>query len=144
MVPRARASKAKHANREIRDRSAHQQEAIMAHHPVVHFEIGCHDGGATREFFAKLFDWEITSPSEGLMISTGAPDDVTGHIVELAGEWGNYVTVYVQVEDLDAYLAKAIKLGGKTLVKPVTLPGRGSFAWLASPEGNVLGLWKPA
>jgi predicted enzyme related to lactoylglutathione lyase len=28
-------------------------------------------------------------------------------------------------------------------VPPVELPGRGSFAWLASPEGNVVGLWKP-
>ena len=32
---------------------------------------------------------------------------------------------------------------GKTLVPPVTLPGQGSFAWLAAPEGNIIGIWKP-
>jgi hypothetical protein len=51
--------------------------------------------------------------------------------------------VYVQVEDLEAYLQKATALGGKTLVPPVTLPGQGSFAWLAAPDGNIIGLWKP-
>lgn len=111
-------------------------------HPVIHFEIGCHDGSKTREFFANLFDWEITDTESAFMIDTGGERAISGHIVELGGEWGNYVTVYVEVEDLETYLAKANDLGGRTLVPPVTLPGRGSFAWLASPEGNILGLWQ--
>ena len=113
------------------------------HHPVVHFEIGCHGGEETREFFAQLFGWEISGRDAGMIISTGAAEAISGHIVELASEWGNYVTIYVQVEDLDDYLNKAGELGGKTLVPPVTLPGQGSFAWLAAPEGNIIGIWKP-
>lgn len=109
--------------------------------PVIHFEIGCHDGGKTRDFFAGLFDWDISSPAEGLMIDT---EGLGGHIVELAPEWGNYVTVYVEVDDLQAYLDKAVALGGKTLVPPVEVPGQGSFAWFSAPEGNIIGLWKPA
>ena len=115
----------------------------MPSHPIVHFEIGCTDGAKTREFFAGLFDWKISGADSGFMISTGEAPGLGGHIVELAPEWGNYVTVYVQVEDLDLYLEKATNLGGKVLVKPVTLPGQGSFAWLAAPEGNIIGLWKP-
>ena len=46
--------------------------------------------------------------------------------------------------DLEAYLQKANELGGKTLVPPVEVPGQGSFAWLAAPEGNIIGIWKPA
>ncbi len=115
----------------------------MASHPIVHFEIGCHDGARTREFFAKLFDWEIADAEGGLLINTGGNGSIGGHIVELAPEWGNYVTVYVQVADLGARLSKATDLGGKILVEPVTLPGQGSFAWLAAPEGNIIGLWKP-
>jgi predicted enzyme related to lactoylglutathione lyase len=34
-------------------------------------------------------------------------------------------------------------LGGKTLVPPVEVPGRGSFAWFADPDGSIIGLWKP-
>ena len=115
----------------------------MNGHPVVHFEIGCHDGGKTREFFSELFGWEISSPDSGLVIDTGRDGSIGGHIVELASEWGSYVNVYVEVEDLESYLTKASELGGKTLVAPVTLPGQGSFAWLATPEGNIIGIWKP-
>jgi len=113
-----------------------------AKNPVVHFEIGCRDGGKTREFFAELFDWEISGRDAGFTIPA-AGEGIGGHIVELAPEWGNYVTVYVEVDDLEAYLAKASELGGKTLVGPVKVPGQGSFAWLAAPEGNIIGIWKP-
>ncbi len=115
----------------------------MSGNPIVHFEIGCHDGRRNREFFAKLFDWEITPPETGMAINTGGEPAIGGHIAELAKEWGNYITVYVQVDDLEAYLGKAVELGGRKLVDPVTLPGQGSFAWLAGPEGNIVGLWKP-
>lgn len=112
-------------------------------HPVVHFEIGCRDGDRTREFFSQLFDWDVSSAESGMMIDAGGPGSVGGHIAELGPEWGAYVTVYVEVEDLELYLEKAADLGGKTLVHPVTLPGQGSFAWLAAPEGNIIGIWKP-
>lgn len=113
----------------------------MKNHPVVHFEISCHDGEKTRDFFSRLFEWDISDRGAGFMINTGV--GIPGHIVELAPEWGNYVTVYIEVEDLDRYLKKAGELGGKTLVPPVKLPGQGSFAWLAAPEGNIIGIWKP-
>jgi uncharacterized protein len=48
----------------------------------------------------------------------------------------------VQVDDIALALAKAQELGGKPLVGPVPLP-IGSFAWLADPEGNTVGLWQP-
>jgi len=50
--------------------------------------------------------------------------------------------VYVQVDDLPAYLKKAESLGGKTLVPPVEIPA-GTFAWFTDPDGNAIGLWKP-
>jgi len=34
-------------------------------------------------------------------------------------------------------------LGGKNVVPPVPIPS-GTFAWFSDPEGNVVGLWKPA
>jgi predicted enzyme related to lactoylglutathione lyase len=46
-----------------------------------------------------------------------------------------------QVDDLQAYLDKAATLGGKTLVPPVEIPGQESFAWLADPDGDLIGLW---
>ncbi|HKO05001.1 MAG TPA: hypothetical protein VJW51_09645 [Candidatus Acidoferrales bacterium] len=46
------------------------------------------------------------------------------------------------MDDPKAYLAKAASLGGKTLVPPAEIP-TGTFAWMADPDGNIVGLWKP-
>lgn len=110
--------------------------------PVTHFEIGCRDSAKTSDFYAKLFDWQMTSMGPATMINTGG--GIGGHITSLGHEPHNYVTVYVEVDDLQGYLDKAGALGGKTLVPPVKLPGdQGSFAWMSDPEGNLIGLWNP-
>ena len=108
--------------------------------PVVHFEIGCQDKARTIDFYSNLFDWKIDSGPAG-MIDTGG--GIGGHVSSLGHEPHHYTTFYVEVDDLQAYLDKAGSLGGKTLVPPVPIPGQGSFAWMADPEGNVIGLWKP-
>ncbi len=113
----------------------------MSKNPIVYFEIGSSDGHKAKKFFSELFDWNITTVGSEQMIDAG--EGISGHIAELAPEWGNYITIYVQVDDLDKHLAKVVELGGKVLVKPVQVPGQGSFAWFASPEGNIMGLWKP-
>jgi predicted enzyme related to lactoylglutathione lyase len=107
--------------------------------PVVHFEIGCKDSARTQEFYAKLFDWKIQQAGPAAMIDTGGTGGINGHITALGHEPHNYVTVYVQVDDIVAYLAKAQELGGKKIVGPIDIP-TGSFAWMADPEGNVIGL----
>jgi uncharacterized protein len=50
--------------------------------------------------------------------------------------------IYVRVDDLPAYLERAERLGGRRLVEPTDLPGGfGTFAVLADPDGNQVGLW---
>jgi len=108
--------------------------------PVVHFEIGCRDSAKTQEFYTRMFDWKIQPFGPAAMI---APEDggVGGHITALGHEPNHYTIFYVDVEDVAAALKKAEALGGKTLVPPVDIP-TGTFAWMADPEGNTVGLWK--
>jgi predicted enzyme related to lactoylglutathione lyase len=48
----------------------------------------------------------------------------------------------MRVDDLQAYLDRAAKLGGRTVVPPTPLAGDfGSFAVLADPDGQLVGLW---
>jgi uncharacterized protein len=110
-------------------------------HPVVHFEIGCKDAAKTHEFYANLFGWKMQAMGPAVMIDTEG--GITGHITALGHEPFHYTTFYVEVEDVQAYLDKAAKLGGKTLVPPVNIP-TGTFAWMQDPEGNTVGLWKNA
>jgi predicted enzyme related to lactoylglutathione lyase len=113
--------------------------------PVVHFEIGCRDSAKAQAFYSKLFDWNFDQYGNSVMIRTGAPPGVgiNGHITTLGHEPHNYITIYAQVDDMQATLAKATELGGKTLVPMTEVPNLGHFAWIADPEGTVIGLWKP-
>jgi uncharacterized protein len=108
--------------------------------PIVHFEIGCRDLENTQTFFGFMFDWKMQRAGNAAMIDTGSP--VSGHITCLGHEPHHYTIFYVQVEDVGAYLEKAVSLGGKSLVPPIDLPN-GTFAWFAAPEGNTIGLFKP-
>jgi predicted enzyme related to lactoylglutathione lyase len=109
--------------------------------PVVHFEIGCKDSPATQKFYANLFGWKIQEAGPAAMIDAGK--GITGHITALGHEPHHYTIFYVEVDDVQAYIDKATKLGAKMLVPPVPIP-TGTFAWIQDPEGNTIGLWKPA
>ncbi len=109
--------------------------------PVVHFEIGCRDKAATQAFYGKMFDWQMSEMGPATMIDTGA-GGIAGHITAIGHEPHQFTHFYVMVEDLNASLAKASELGGKTIVPPVDIP-TGTFAWFSDPEGNIVGLFKP-
>ncbi len=111
-------------------------------HPVVHFEIGCRDLAKTQAYYENLFGWKIQAAGPAAMIAPDGPGGIDGHITALGHEPFNYVTFYVQVDDVPAHLKKAVDLGGKMLVPPIDIP-TGTFAWFADPEGNTIGLWKP-
>ncbi len=110
--------------------------------PVIHFEIGCRDRDKTEAFYGKLFDWRIERAGPAGVISTASGRGIQGHITSLGHEPHNYVNIYVEVENLEAYLARASELGAKTVVGPVAIP-QGRFAWIADPEGTVIGLMEP-
>jgi uncharacterized protein len=111
--------------------------------PVVHFEIGCRDAAKNSRFYTELFGWTTEAYGPACMINTQNKSGIAGHLNQLGHEPHNYVTIYAQVDDLQKSLDLATKLGGRMIVPPTEVPQMGSFAWLADPEGNAIGLWKP-
>src|SRR5262245_37104118 len=115
--------------------------------PVVHFEIGCKNLEANKKFFSGLFGWEFQSHGPAAMLSNigkmAGTEGIGGHMNALGHEPHNYVTIYAQVDDLQKTLDQAAKLGGKTMIPPQEVPGMGHFAWLTTPEGTIVGIWKP-
>jgi predicted enzyme related to lactoylglutathione lyase len=112
-----------------------EPQKAAATNPVIHFEIGCRDSARTQQLYRDLFDWKIEAAA-----IQGA--GIGGHINALGHEPHNYTMFYVQVEDVAAHIAKAESLGCKKLVGPIRIP-TGTFAWIADPDGNTIGLLKP-
>ncbi len=108
--------------------------------PVIHFEIGCLDIAKTKTFYAKLFGWQIQPPGPSAAIETENAAGIDGSITARGDKPHNYVTIYVEVDDLQECLDEAERLGGRTLVKPMALPDGRRFAWLADPDGNTIGI----
>ena len=111
--------------------------------PVVHFEIGCRDRAKTERFFGDLFGWHMQQAGPASVIDTASQRGIQGHITSLGHEPEHYTIFYVEVDDIQAYLDKAVALGGKMVVPPIKIP-TGTFAWFADPDGNTVGLLQPA
>jgi len=116
--------------------------------PVVHFEIGCQNMESTRAFYSALLGWQSqpNGPMMAMLTNLGEMGQpktmgIGGHLTALGHPPHQYVTVYAMVDDIEATLAHAVKLGGTLLIPKTEVPGAGWFAWFKDPEGNCLGLW---
>ncbi len=109
--------------------------------PVIHFEIIGKDAIRLHKFYANTFGWKLGPPATefgNYSLVDNQGQGIGGGI----GGGDPRVTVYIQVDDPQAYLDKAVKAGAKMLM-PVTQIMEGTtIAMFADPEGNVMGLLK--
>lgn len=117
----------------------------MAKPAVARFEVTGRNGAALRRFYGTLFDWTILEGAKGSGFGVVQPEGhgISGVIGPDQSGGPGHVTFYVEVDDPASYLAKAEKLGGKTVMPPKEVPEFGlTFAFFADPEGHVVGLSK--
>lgn len=113
--------------------------------PVVHFEIGGADVVRSRGFYSRLFGWDIKIDEQGYGgVDTGSEIGIGGGLMKTPEGVPPYVTLYVDVDDLDKYLELAEELGAKKVVDPMPIGGIGEFAMFADLDGNVIGLFQEA
>ena len=106
--------------------------------PVMHFEIGGADGAALQQFYAAAFDWNVNAENPMQYGLVEAQDTGIGGGITAADHAS--VTVYIEVDDLQAHLDRVETLGGKIIQEITTIPGMATMALFADPEGNVIGL----
>jgi uncharacterized protein len=111
--------------------------------PITWFEIIGKDV-SIQEFYAKLFDWEIkdmpTAPGYGTVGWTEG--DFGGGI----GSFGNeepYVTIYPEVDDVDATLKAVVEAGGSVVMEATDMPEAGiRVGAFTDPQGIMIGAYK--
>jgi uncharacterized protein len=107
--------------------------------PVVHFEVVGKDAKKLQQFYGELFDWKMNTDNPmnyGIVDNGGA--GINGGVGGSA-DGKPHVTWYVQVEDINACLEKAEKLGGKTVL-PRSEMEMVTLGLFNDPEGNLIGL----
>jgi predicted enzyme related to lactoylglutathione lyase len=119
----------------------------MASNRVVHFEIPAHEPETLTAFYAGMFGWKFQKASVGFeywLCDTGtATPGINGAIMKRQDE-RQPVTNYVEVDDVEATLAKAVALGGQVALPTMVIPGVGSVGAILDPQGNLCGVFQPA
>ena len=125
-------------------------------HTIVHFEIPADNVEELSKFYSKLFDWKIIhSPVEGMdyWVIQNVPTDDKGMLQRPGVNGGMFPKQpeqkglnpvnYIIVENMDQYIEKVTKLGGKILMPKQQVPTVGYIALATDPEGNQFGLLQP-
>lgn len=119
----------------------------------VHFEIHADDPERAVRFYTGVFGWTVNRWGEQpyWLLSTGPSDQpgIDGAILPRMGERPAVgapivgMVNTVQVDDLDASLAKAVELGGALALDKMVIPGVGTVAYVLDSEANVVGMLQP-
>ncbi len=116
----------------------------------IHFEIQAENPDRAIKFYSELFGWKfsqwgqqkywlVTTGEDGTPGINGGlmPRPAPGGPAEMAAV--NAFVCTIDVENLDATLAKVAELGGKVVVPRMTIPTVGYLAYSKDTEGNIFG-----
>lgn len=111
-------------------------------HPVVHFELSGADQDGKAKFYADLLGWHANPMPDGsyVMLDTRAGSGINGGLGPSADGRG-HVIFYVEADDLQPVLDRAVELGGKVAREIVETP-MVTYAALTDPAGNTIGIVK--
>ena len=111
----------------------------------VHVELNTTDLNKGKDFYGKLFDWQLQDVQMGPMTYTlikvgeGTAGGMMTHPMPGAP---SFWLPYVAVDDIKAATAKAKSLGATMIVETKEVPGTGWFTIFTDPTGATLGLWQ--
>ncbi len=111
-------------------------------------ELCTHDAKGSVEFYTQLMGWtaqEMPMPTGSYTIFSQGSEMVGGCVAmppEAKGAPTMWMS-YINVEDLDAAVAKARELGAKVCKERTDLP-TGRFAIITDPQGAAIAFWQQA
>ena len=114
----------------------------MSKRNVVHVEISAVNVEAAGKFYQELFGWKMQHVPEFdyTMWEDGSGYGGGFNKVDHENPVGQ-VLVYIDSDDIEADLKKAVKLGGTVVREKSEIPGTGWFGLFKDPTGNVLALY---
>jgi predicted enzyme related to lactoylglutathione lyase len=112
--------------------------------PVAQFQILSRNPETHSRFYEKLFGWAIRADNAlgYRMATTGAKKGIDGGFWPAPPEGKSMVTLYLEVEDVVAHVARARELGATVVIPPQKLPDGDEMAVVLDPEGIPVGLMK--
>jgi predicted enzyme related to lactoylglutathione lyase len=109
---------------------------------LAYFEIPSNDLEKAKLFYSELFGWKCEYSPEGKYMMFSTPDGPAGGFGKDMETHTKGINIYIEVEDLETTISKAIEIGGKCLTPKTEIsPEYGFYAFIEDLEGNKIGLW---
>jgi predicted enzyme related to lactoylglutathione lyase len=110
----------------------------------VHFELATDDLEKTAAFYREVFGWQIQKwegPVDYWLVTTGdaSTAGINGGLMPAGGGFRGTINT-IEVDDIDAYIAKVLANGGEIVLEKHTIPGVGHQAYFKDNAGIVVGL----
>jgi uncharacterized protein len=109
---------------------------------VVQWQIVAQDADGVARFYGSLFDWKISKHNAlGYReVKSANGRGIDGGVWPSPPNGPNMVQLFVEVDDVDATIAKATSLGAKVIVPKSALPDGDVMAILLDPAGLSFGV----
>lgn len=111
----------------------------MQKNPVVFWELASHDMEKSVAFFREVFDWQIDFNERlGYYLlpeTTPKDESLEGAIFTLKRAKLPFLTIYIQVEDIDAKAALVAEKGGFIVEAPFDISPRSRICLFNEPSG---------
>ena len=111
---------------------------------IMWFESTSADIPASARFYGDLFGWPIVTDEAMNYTMTAFEQGETGMgfapVNEDQGVLPGSILVYVDVDDVDATIARAKELGGQVFLDKTEIPTVGWMAIFGDPGGNRIGV----
>jgi predicted enzyme related to lactoylglutathione lyase len=111
--------------------------------PFCHVELNTTDVTKAKEFYSKLFGWELEEMPGGEYTMIRVGEGTGGGIMKnpVPGAPSFWLS-YILVDDVLAATRKARSLGATVMRDVTAIPGYGEFSVLQDPTGAHFALWK--
>lgn len=109
-----------------------------------HFELATDDLEKTAAFYREVFGWGVykwEGPVDYWLVDTGdaSTPGINGGLMPAGGEFKGTINT-IEVDDIDAAIAKVKANGGEMIMDKDTIPGVGFQAYFKDNVGIIVGL----
>ena len=123
------------------------EEKIVGN-PFVHVELNKPDPKKAKEFYSKLFQWQLDEVENkevpgGVYTTIKVGEGTGGGIMKQVPNGPSGWLAYVLVDDIRAATKKAQSLGAEVMKDVTEVMGMGWLSFIKDPTGSILGLWQP-
>jgi predicted enzyme related to lactoylglutathione lyase len=128
------------------DATGEQPEA-SPDHPVVFWELACHDAEASVEFFRNSFGWQISQSPNSILynVQTATEDGgISGGIFTLQKAKLPFLTVYILVDDIEERARLIEEHGGLIIEEPHEIQGGLWICLFNDPSGVTFAMLQQA